>query len=154
MRVAKGAHQLTLSHELVRRFLDAFARHLPRVLEKVVDLLGGAHGSGNGHLLHAAVRARPDSPARWRERRRGGTDGGRDGRGGKTAPRTRQPLCCSFAREGLVNPNISGYLGARVVRILGVALRTFLYLHTRISVYIRKTLIIPCACAIDTIYGQ
>ena len=62
--VAKGAHQLTLSHELVRRFLDAFARHLPRVLEKVVDLLGGAHGSGNGHLLHAAVRARPDSPAR------------------------------------------------------------------------------------------
>ena len=64
VRVAKGAHQLTLSHELVRRFLDAFARHLPRVLEKVVDLLGGAHGSRNGHLLHAAVRARPDSPAR------------------------------------------------------------------------------------------
>ena len=44
VRVAEGAHQLTLSHELARRFLDAFARHLSRVLEKVVDLLGGAHG--------------------------------------------------------------------------------------------------------------
>ena len=64
VRVAEGAHQLTLSHELRRRFLDAFARHLSRVLEKVVDLLGGAHGSGNGHLLHAAVRSSPDSPAR------------------------------------------------------------------------------------------
>ena len=64
MRVAEGAHQLTLSHEPARRFLDAFARYLSRVLEKVVDLLGGAHGSGNDHLLHAAVRARPDSPAR------------------------------------------------------------------------------------------
>ena len=64
VRVAEGAHQLTLSHELARRFLDAFARHLSRVLEKVVDLLGGAHGSRNGHLLHAAVRTRPDSRAR------------------------------------------------------------------------------------------
>ena len=64
VRVAEGAHQLTLSHELRRRFLDAFVRRLFRVLEKVVHLLGSAHGSGNGHLLHAAVRARPDTPAR------------------------------------------------------------------------------------------
>ncbi|CAI8020823.1 hypothetical protein GBAR_LOCUS12416, partial [Geodia barretti] len=64
VRVAEGAHQLTLSRELLPRFLDAFARHLPRVLEKVVDLLGGAHGSWNCHLLHAAVRASPDGPAR------------------------------------------------------------------------------------------
>ena len=28
-----------------------------------MDLLGSAHGSGNGNLLHTAVRARPDSPA-------------------------------------------------------------------------------------------
>ena len=64
VRVAEGAHQLTLSHELRRRFLDAFARHLSRVLEEIMNFLGGAHGSGNGHLLYAAVRTRPDSPAR------------------------------------------------------------------------------------------
>ena len=63
VRVAECAHQLTLSHELARRFLDTFARHLSRVLEKVVDLFGSAHGSGNGHLLHAAVRARSDNRA-------------------------------------------------------------------------------------------
>ena len=64
VRVAESTHKLTLSHEYRRSFLDAFARHLFRVLEKVLDLLGGAHGSGNGYLLYAAVRARPDSPAR------------------------------------------------------------------------------------------
>ena len=63
VRVAEGAHQLTLPHELVRRFFDAFASQLSRVLEKVVDLLGGTHGSGNVNLLHAAVRTRSDNPA-------------------------------------------------------------------------------------------
>ena len=64
VRVAEGAHQPALSHELCRRFLDAFTRHFSRILEKVMNLLGGAHGSQNIHLLHATVRSRPDSRAR------------------------------------------------------------------------------------------
>ena len=62
VRVAEGIHQLTLPHKLARFFIDALAWHLS-VLEKVVDLLGSAHGSGNSNLLHTAVPARPDSPA-------------------------------------------------------------------------------------------
>ena len=64
VRVAEGAHQLALPHELARRLLDALARHLPRVLEEVVDLLCGAHCSRNGYLLYAAVRASPYCRAR------------------------------------------------------------------------------------------
>ena len=63
VRVAEGAHQPALSHELCRRFLDAFARHLSRILEKGVNRLGGTHGSQNIHLLHATVRPGPDSRA-------------------------------------------------------------------------------------------
>ena len=59
VRVAEGAHQLTLSHELARRPLDPFRRRSSGVLEEVVYFFGGAHGSGYGHLLHAAIGTRP-----------------------------------------------------------------------------------------------
>ena len=65
-----------------------------------MDLLGGAHGSGNGHLLHAAVRARPDSPAR-------GSGGGEEERtevGMVAEERLGQGLGVAVLRgEGLVN---------------------------------------------------
>ena len=63
MRVAEGAHQLALLHELSRRPLDLSRRDRGAVLEDVVDLLGGADGSWYLHLLHAAVGARADSGA-------------------------------------------------------------------------------------------
>ena len=55
VRVAEGAHQLTFPHELARRSLDAFSRHLARVLEEIVYFLGRTHGAWYGHLLHAAI---------------------------------------------------------------------------------------------------
>ena len=64
VRVAQGAHQLALPHELARGLLNALSRHLSRVLEEVVDLFCGAHGSRNGYLLYAAIRASPDRRAR------------------------------------------------------------------------------------------
>ena len=64
VRVAEGAHQLTLSHELARRPLDPFRRRSSGVLEEVVYFLGGAHGSGYGHLLHATIGTRPYRGAR------------------------------------------------------------------------------------------
>ena len=64
VRVAEGAHQLTLSHELARRPLDPFRRRSSGVLEEVVYFFGGAHGSGYGHLLHAAIGTRPYRGAR------------------------------------------------------------------------------------------
>ena len=64
VRVAEGAHQLALPHELARRLLDALARYLIRVQEEFVDLLCGAHCSRNGYFLYAAIRASPDCRAR------------------------------------------------------------------------------------------
>ena len=61
VRVAEGAHQLTLPHKLARCLFDALARDLPRVQEEVVDLLCGARCSRNGYLYYTAVRAIPDS---------------------------------------------------------------------------------------------
>ena len=53
VRVAERAHYLAFFHEL--------RRNEGRVQEKVVDLFGGADGSGHGHLLHAAVGSCADS---------------------------------------------------------------------------------------------
>ena len=64
VRVAEGAHQLALPHELARRLLDALTRHLSRVQEEVVDFLCGAHCSRNSYLLYAAIRASPNCRAR------------------------------------------------------------------------------------------
>ena len=90
VRVAEGAHQLTLLHELARSFLDALARDLLRVQENFVDLLCGAHCSRNGYLYYAAVRAISDSFARGcgiREKERAEV-----GMIGKRIFRTRHPL--------------------------------------------------------------
>ena len=60
VRVAEGTHQLALSHELISGSANLGSRDLGAVQEDVMDLLGGADGSGNSHFLHAAVGSSPD----------------------------------------------------------------------------------------------
>jgi len=64
VRVAEGAHQLALLHELAGRLADHSCLYLGTVYEDVVDFLGGAYGSGYLNFLYAAVGARPESVSR------------------------------------------------------------------------------------------
>ena len=55
VRVAERAHYSAFLHELRCGLADSGGRNVCRIQEKVVDLFGGADGSGHDHLLHAAV---------------------------------------------------------------------------------------------------
>ena len=72
-----------------------------------MDLLGGAHGSGNGHLLHAAVRTSPDSSAR-------GSSGGEKERT-KVGVIAEERLSCHFSgfALGVVYRQLGGWGSCR-----------------------------------------
>ena len=77
-----------------------------------MDLLGSAHGSGNGNLLHTAVRARPDSPA-------GGSSRGEEERTefrmvAEGQGLAGQPFFGRCAEEGLVKNFMAHYLRQRM----------------------------------------
>ena len=70
--MSEGTHELAFLNKATSHLLHVFARYLSRILAIVVDILGGAQGPENGHLLYAAVRATLDNPARRSSRREGG----------------------------------------------------------------------------------